>query len=110
MKRICVSIGHTILLSTSNKRNCPTSNKSSGTTYDSNSTVSPESFIKSLYSYTQYHWLPIAFIVIAGFTTSSLKYNNTNDGNAINTNTIAGNIVHTTSNVAPCIKYLYANT
>lgn len=48
---ICVSTGHTAEASASNKRNWRSSNKSSGNTYDSTSTNSPSSVIKSGWSH-----------------------------------------------------------
>ena len=75
--------------------------------YDSSWIVSPLSLMKSEYSYTQYHWYPIALIVIAGSITSSLRYRSTNDGSAIKIRTTAGKIVQITSSVVPWIIYLY---
>jgi hypothetical protein len=45
-------------------------------------------------------------IVTAGSITSSIKYNNLNDGNAIVTKISAGVIVHMISNKLPWMKYL----
>lgn len=47
-------------------------------------------FIRFEYSYDQYHWYPIAFIVIIGVTISSIIYKVFIDGRAINTNRQAG--------------------
>lgn len=99
--RMCVSIGATILLSTSRECSCPSSSRSSGMMYDSSWIVSPLSLMKSEYSYTQYHWYPMALIVIAGSITSSLRYRSTKDGRAIRIRITAGKIVHTTSRVVP---------
>jgi hypothetical protein len=44
--------------------------------------------------------------VIAGSITSSIKYNNLNDGNAIDININAGVTVHINSINVPCTKYL----
>ncbi|CQB89021.1 hypothetical protein GCM10025768_28380 [Microbacterium pseudoresistens] len=74
---------------------------SSGITYDSNSIVSPIESTKSEYSYFQYHCNPITLIVIAGVNTSSHKYNNMNEGKAINNNITAGKIVHIISITCP---------
>jgi len=49
---------------------------------------------------------PIALIVIDGSITSSIKYNNLKDGNAIVININAGVIVHIISKTVPCVKYL----
>jgi hypothetical protein len=64
--------------------------------YESNSI-----FLKSEYSYLQYHWCPIDFKEIAGLLISSNRYKIRNDGNAINKRTIAGRIVQIISIVCP---------
>lgn len=46
--------------------------------------------------------------MIPGSITSSIKYNNLNDGNAIPTNITAGVIVHIISNTVPCTICLCA--
>ena len=48
---------------------------------------------KLSYEYLQYHWWPVALIVINGFTISSIRYNKHRDGIAINSKIIAGIIV-----------------
>lgn len=64
--------------------------------YESNS-----SFVKSEYSYLQYHWCPTVFNVITGLWISSIRYNSRKDGIAINTRMIAGAIVHRVSIICP---------
>jgi hypothetical protein len=49
---------------------------------------------------------PTTFIVKVGDNTSSIIYNNSNDGPAIASNIKAGTIVHTNSIIEPCVKYL----
>lgn len=61
-------MGRAIRLSTSNKRYSPTCKSWGCVIYES---ISIEE--KSVYSYLQYHWCPIAFSVILGFLTSSVK-------------------------------------
>lgn len=60
--------------------------------YESNSTS-----LKSVYSYDQYHWCPIALSVRDGFLASSVKYRSRNDGRARNSKIMAGKIVQTVS-------------
>nr|YP_010412013.1 cytochrome c oxidase subunit 2 [Auricularia villosula]URP31173.1 cytochrome c oxidase subunit 2 [Auricularia villosula] len=52
---------------------------------------------------------PTALIVIVGEITSSNMYSKLKLGWAINIKIIAGVIVHTSSTVVPCVKYLYDN-
>lgn len=85
-------IGITIRLSTSSNRNSPVCSSSVGTIYESNSM-----FVKSEYSYLQYHWCPTVLIVNDGVFNSSVKYNRCRDGTARNTRVTAGRIVHTVS-------------
>ena len=54
-------VGSVIRLSVSSRRNAPLWYSSCGNMYESNS-----SFVKSEYSYLQYHWCPTAFSVRAG--------------------------------------------
>lgn len=54
-------------------------------------------FVKSVYSYLQYHWWPIAFKVSLGFLTSSVRYRSRSDGRARNSRIIAGTIVQIVS-------------
>jgi hypothetical protein len=54
-------IGSVVRLSASNRRNTFCCCVSCGVTYESNST-----FVKSKYSYLQYHWCPVAFCIRAG--------------------------------------------
>lgn len=53
---------------------------------------------KSPYSYDQYHWWPIALIVVVGLTISSIAYRRRIDGSASMKRMIAGIIVHRISN------------
>jgi len=53
----------------------------------------------SEYSYDQYHWWPIALIVIRGDFTSSIRYRIRNEGRAKNTSVIAGRTVQIVSTV-----------
>ena len=53
-----------------------------------------------------HHWCPIALIVKAGSITSSIKYNNFKEGNAIKTNIAAGIKVQIISINVPSYKYL----
>jgi len=53
--------------------------------------------VKSVYSYLQYHWCPIAFSVMFGFLSSSVRYSNRREGSAKNSKIMAGRIVHTVS-------------
>ena len=56
----------------------------------------------SLRGALRYHWCPIAFIVMAGSTTtSSIEYNRANDGIAMNIGMILGNMVRIISIVVP---------
>jgi hypothetical protein len=57
--------------------------------------------MKSAYSYDQYHWCPITFIVIIGVTTSSNIYNNLKLGKAIAIKIKAGVIVQINSIKVP---------
>jgi hypothetical protein len=52
---------------------------------------------KSVYSYLQYHWWPMALIVRLGFLVSSVRYRRRSDGRAKNKRMTAGKIVHTVS-------------
>lgn len=54
-------------------------------------------FMKSEYSYLQYHWCPTVLIVRDGVLISSVKYRRCRDGTAKNTRVTAGRIVHTVS-------------
>jgi hypothetical protein len=62
-------IGTTNRLSTSSSRYSPVCSSSVGTIYESNSM-----FVKSEYSYLQYHWCPTVLIVSDGVFTSSVRY------------------------------------
>jgi len=53
--------------------------------------------MKSVYSYLQYHWCPIALRVILGFLISSVRYSRRRDGRARNKRIIAGKIVQMVS-------------
>ena len=64
--------------------------------YESNS-----SFLKSDYSYLQYHWCPTVFSVITGLWISSIKYCSRRDGIAVNTKMTAGAIVQIVSIICP---------
>jgi hypothetical protein len=89
-------VGSVIRLSVSSKRNVPLWYSSCGTMYESNS-----SFVKSEYSYLQYHWCPTALSVRAGLWISSIRYSRRRDGMAINTKITAGAIVHVVSISCP---------
>lgn len=67
--RISIFIGNTIRLSTSSSRNCPVSKSRGLIIYESNSILQ-----KSVYSYLQYHWCPMALTVTPGSTISSVRY------------------------------------
>ena len=54
-------------------------------------------FVKSEYSYLQYHWCPTVLIVSDGVFNSSVRYSKCRDGTARNTRVTAGKIVHTVS-------------
>lgn len=66
--RICDLNGITVRLSTSRRRKVDLLFIIVGIIYESNSM-----FLKSEYSYDQYHWCPMALIVNLGFTTSSSR-------------------------------------
>lgn len=86
--RICEWNGRTTRLSTSSSRN-PFIGRSFGLIiYESNS-----SFLKSEYSYFQYHWWPIDFKVSEGLQISSRRYRSRREGRAINTRVTAGIMV-----------------
>jgi hypothetical protein len=85
-------MGSTIRLSTSSSRYSPSSRSVVGVIYESISMSR-----KSVYSYLQYHWCPIALIVRLGFLVSSVKYRRRRDGRAKNRRITAGKIVHTVS-------------
>ena len=61
---------------------------------------------KSLYSYLQYHWCPIALIVKLESIDSSSIYNNSNEGIAIWIKIIAGIIVQIHSIICLSNKFL----
>lgn len=88
--------GITIRLSTSKRRKLKVFISLIGVIYESNS-----KFLKSEYSYDQYHWCPIVLIEIKGLLISSSKYNSRNDGRAIKINVMAGRIVQINSIVCP---------
>ena len=102
--RICELNGNTVRLSTSSNRKFEGFISSIGIIYESNS-----KFLKSEYSYDQYHWCPIVLIEINGLLISSSKYNNRRDGNAIKINVIAGIIVQIISIVWPSNRYRKLN-
>ena len=52
---------------------------------------------KSEYSYLQYHWWPMALIVMLGLSTSSNKYSSRSEGKAIKIKIIAGTPVQIVS-------------
>ena len=66
--RVSVLRGRTARLSTSRRRNSPDQRSSEGIIKESNSRSA-----KSEYSYLQYHWWPVAFIVRAGCVVSSMR-------------------------------------
>lgn len=96
ISRIGEFIGRTTRLSVSSNRNVLVCCSSCGVIYESNS-----SFVKSEYSYLQYHWCPTAFSVNAGLWISSIRYRSRRDGMAMNTKMIAGAIVHVVSIICP---------
>lgn len=63
-------------------------------------------FLKSEYSYLQYHWWPIDLIVNDGKLISSIKYKIFNEGIAIYIKIIIGMIVQKISIIWFCIIYL----
>jgi len=89
--------GNTHRLSTSNKRNSFGLSCIDGIINESNLIL-----LKSEYSYLQYHWCPIALIVIFIEWTSSLRYKILIDGTAIITRTTTGSVVHVISTILPC--------
>lgn len=92
-------MGKITRLSTSNKRNESMFISFEGIIYESNSI-----FLKSEYSYLQYHWCPIVLMEIEGRLISSSKYKIRREGKAINKSTIAGRIVQIISIVCPWSK------
>ena len=60
---------------------------------------------KSVYSYLQYHWCPIAFRVMDGFLTSSVRYSSRRDGRARKIKMIAGTMVQIVSICCASIRY-----
>lgn len=102
--RIWVFMGNTNLLSTSNNRNSLFSSSNDGFIYESNSI-----FLKSEYSYDQYHWWPIVLIVNKGLFVSSIKYRIFNDGIAIKINIIAGRTVQINSMDCSSISIRFVN-
>ena len=64
---------------------------------------------KSLYSYLQYHWWPIALIVKFESIDSSNIYNNNNEGMAIWIKIIAGIMVQIHSIICLSNKFLLIN-
>ena len=64
---------------------------------------------KSLYSYLQYHWWPIALIVKFESIDSSNIYNNNNEGIAIWIKIIAGIMVQIHSIICLSNKFLLIN-
>lgn len=94
--RIFEFIGRITRLSTSRSRNLFKSKFSWGTIYESNSI-----FLKSEYSYFQYHWLPIDFKVNEGSIISSKRYNNRRDGRAIKSKINDGIKVQINSIICP---------
>lgn len=61
-------------------------------------------FIKSEYSYLQYHWCPTVLIVILGSLISSSMYKSRKEGKAIKISTMAGRTVQIISIVCPSNK------
>jgi hypothetical protein len=59
------------------------------------------SFVKSEYSWIQYHWYPTAFSVSAGLWTLSIRYISDRDGITMNTSMIAGVVVQIVSIICP---------
>lgn len=66
-------------------------------------------FLKSAYSYDQYHWWPVVFKVIEGLLFSSIKYNSLSDGRAIKIKIIAGKIVQINSIICSSNKSRLVN-
>lgn len=67
MMRMGDSIGMTMRWSTSRSRKCPSGSSVVGIMYESK-----ERSLKSVYSYDQYHWCPMAFRVRSGSSISSI--------------------------------------
>lgn len=92
MTRTVASVGTIMRWSTSRSRKCPSGRSVVGVMYESN-----ERSLKSVYSYVQYHWWPMAFRVMSGSLISSIIYRIRRDGRARVISTIAGRIVQTSS-------------
>lgn len=63
-----------------------------GTMYESN-----DRSLKSVYSYDQYHWCPMALRVRSGSSISSIMYRICSDGRASRMRTMAGRMVQISS-------------
>lgn len=98
--RICIFIGITILLSTS-------SNRKLFIVLDEFMYESNSCWLKSEYSYDQYHWWPIVLIVKLGVKTSSNIYRSLIDGIPIKMRIKEGEIVQNNSNCCDSIINLF---
>lgn len=69
--------------------------------------VSNSSFFVIEYSWDQYHWCPLTFIVILGFEVSSIRYKIFIEGRAIKRSITAGRIVQIVSISCPSMRNLW---
>jgi len=92
-RRTSFCVGTAIRLSTSSNRNSPFFRRLVGTINESYRTECG----RSVYSYLQYHWCPIALIVVVGLFSSSIKYRRCRDGSASIIRIDAGIIVQINS-------------
>lgn len=97
-------MGRAIRLSTSRRRYSPRARSWGCVIYESISILE-----KSVYSYLQYHWWPMAFNVRLGFLTSSVKYKRRSDGIARNRRIIAGIMVQIVSICWASMRYRLVN-
>jgi hypothetical protein len=75
--------------------------------FDVSMKVSNSSFFVMEYSWDQYHWCPLTFIVILGFEVSSIRYKIFMDGRAMKRSITAGKMVQIVSISWPSIKNLW---
>ena len=99
--RISLFIGRTVRWSTSSSRISPFSRSLVGFINASNL----RAVVRSEYSYSQYHWWPMALIVIRGLFTSSIMYRSRRDGTASTTKISAGTMVQIVS--IACASRMY---
>lgn len=103
--RTFLSKGTTTRLSVSNWRNIPRPKSLSGIMYESKVKISSPAQ-KSVYSYSQYHWWPMAFTVRLGDGESSIKYKRDKEGRAIWIRINPGIVVQIHSITWPCSRPL----